>query len=107
MIFKSIALLCWPYMTLPTLYRDEVKVGVSPSLRMRPEGISHTSLVLLEKLYEEISEILHLEERGQVNAMVMGDFNSIVGKGSTDKVVGPFGLCRRNERGKMLIDFCK
>ena len=37
----------------------------------------------------------------------MGDFNSIVGEGSTDKVVGPFGLGRRNERGKMLIDFCK
>ena len=37
----------------------------------------------------------------------MGDFNSIVGEGSTDKVVGPFGLVRRNERGKMLIDFCK
>jgi hypothetical protein len=28
----------------------------------------------------------------------MGDFNSIMGEGSTDKVVGPFGLCKRNER---------
>ena len=28
----------WPSRTLPTLYREEV--------RMRPEGISHTSLVL-------------------------------------------------------------
>ena len=59
------------------------------------------------KLYEEISEILHQEGRGQENAIVMGDFNSIMGKESTDKVVGPFGLGRRNERGKMLIDFCK
>ena len=42
-----------------------------------------------------------------MNAIVMGDFNSIVGEGFTDKVVGPFGLDRRNERGKMLIDFCK
>jgi hypothetical protein len=42
-----------------------------------------------------------------VNARVMGDFNSIVGEGFTDKVVGPFGLGRRNERGKMLIGFCK
>ena len=52
----------------------------------------------IEKLYEEISEILHQEGRVQVNAIVMGDFNSIVGEGSTDKVVGPFGLGRRNER---------
>ena len=46
----------------------------------------------IEKLYEEISEILHQEGRGQVNAIVMGEFNSIVGEESTDKVVGPFGL---------------
>ena len=32
----------------------------------------------IEKLYEEISEILHQEGRGQVNAIVMGDFNSIM-----------------------------
>jgi hypothetical protein len=42
-----------------------------------------------------------------VNAIVMGNFNSIVGEGPTDKVVGTFGLGRKNERGKMLIDFCK
>ena len=60
-----------------------------------------------EKLYKEIREILHLEGRGQVDDIVMEDFNSIVGEGSTDKVAGPFGLGRRNERGKMLIDFCK
>ena len=37
----------------------------------------------------------------------MKDFNSIVGEESTDKVVGPFGLGRKNERGEMLIEFCK
>ena len=58
----------------------------------------------IEKLCEEINKILHHDGRGQVNAIVMGDFNSIVGKGSRDKVVG---LGKRNERGKMLIDFCK
>ena len=60
----------------------------------------------IEKLYEEISEILCQQGRGQVNAIEMGDFNSIVGEGSTDKVVGPFELGIRNERGKM-FDFCK
>jgi hypothetical protein len=59
----------------------------------------------IEKLYEEISEILPQEGRGQVNAMVKGDFNSIVGEGTTHKVVGPFGLGKRNDRGKMFIDF--
>jgi hypothetical protein len=50
----------------------------------------------IQKLYEEISEILHQERRGKVNAIVMGDFNSIVGDRSADKVVGPFELSRRN-----------
>ena len=61
----------------------------------------------IENLYEENSEILHQERKGHVNAKVMRDFNSIVGGGSTDKVVGPFGLGKRNEGCKMLIDFCK
>jgi Exonuclease III len=56
-----------------------------------------------EKLYEEMGEILQQEGRGQVNAIVMGDFNSIVGEESTDKVVIPFGVGRKNERGKMLM----
>ena len=52
----------------------------------------------IEQLYEEISEILHQEGRGQVNSIVMGDFNSIVGEEFTDKVVERFGLGRKNER---------
>ena len=47
----------------------------------------------IEKLYEE--------GRGQVNAIVKGDFKSIVGEGYKYKVVG---LSKRNEKGKMLID---
>jgi hypothetical protein len=42
-----------------------------------------------------------------VNAIVMGDFNCIVGEGSTDMVDGIFGLARRNDKGKILIEFCK
>ena len=34
-----------------------------------------------KNIYDEISEILHQEERGRVNAIDMGDFNSIVGEG--------------------------
>jgi len=39
----------------------------------------------IEYMYNEITEILHQEGRGQVYAIVMGDFNSIVGKGSKKK----------------------
>ena len=42
-----------------------------------------------------------------MNAIMMGDFNGIVGEGSTNKVVGHFGLCKRNDRGKMLMNFYK
>ena len=60
-----------------------------------------------KKFYDEISEILHQERRDQVNAILMRDFKRIVGEGSSNKVTGPFGLGKRNERGKMLINFCR
>ena len=39
----------------------------------------------IEQLHDEICKIFQQEGRGQVNAIVMGDFNSIAGEGSTDK----------------------
>jgi hypothetical protein len=42
-----------------------------------------------------------------VNTMMTGDFNSIVGEGSTDKAVGTIGFGKINERGKMNLNFCK
>ena len=91
------------------LIRALVKISVKPVdialVQVYMPTTNHDDDDEIEKLYEEISEILHQEGRGQVNAIVMGDFNSIVGEGSTDKVVGPFGIGRRNERGKMVIDF--
>ena len=50
---------------------------------------------------------MHQEAWDQVNTIVMGDLNSTMGDGSTNKSVGQFGLCRRNERGKMLINSCR
>jgi hypothetical protein len=61
----------------------------------------------VEELYDEISDILQQEGRGKVNAIVMGDFNSVVGCGPVKKIVGPFGYGKKNERGKMLINFCE
>ena len=37
----------------------------------------------------------------------MGDFNTVVGEGKEDRVVGKFGLRKRNDRGEKLIKFCK
>src|SRR6476469_115569 len=37
----------------------------------------------------------------------MGDFSAMVGESKEDKVVGKFGLEKRNDRGERLIEFCK
>ena len=37
----------------------------------------------------------------------MGDYNTIVVEESTDKIVGPFGHGKRNEKGKILINYWK
>jgi len=37
----------------------------------------------------------------------MGAFNAVVQEGNEDRVVGKFGLGKRNHRGERLIEFCK
>ena len=37
----------------------------------------------------------------------MGDFNAVLGEDKEDRVVGKFGLGKRNDRGERLIEFCK
>ena len=37
----------------------------------------------------------------------MGNCNAVVGEGKEDRVVGKFGLGKRNDRGERLIEFCK
>ena len=37
----------------------------------------------------------------------MGDFNAVVGGRQEDRVLGKFGLGKRNDRGERLIEFCK
>ena len=47
--------------------------------------------------------------KGQVGAVIMGDWNSIVGECRKGKTVGAYGLGTQNEgmRGEKLIEFCE
>src|SRR6476619_5205155 len=60
----------------------------------------------VEKLYDHLEEILG-KQKGTDNAIVMGDFNAVVGDGTEDRMVGKFGLGKRNDRGERLIEFGK
>lgn len=60
----------------------------------------------VEELYEEM-EVLIEKEKGNDYLVVMGDWNAVVGEGKDDKEVGSFGLGKRNERGQLLVEFCK
>lgn len=50
---------------------------------------------------------IHQEMGGMVIVIVMGDLNTIVEEGCEQKVVGAYGIRRRNDRRRMLIDFCQ
>src|SRR5437867_10692556 len=60
----------------------------------------------VEEMYEQIERIIN-KQKGNTNVIVMGDFNASVGEGSDEKVIGKYGLGKRNERGEMLSSFCK
>ena len=60
----------------------------------------------IEQIYEQIENIIS-KQKGNTNVIAMGDFNASVGEGNDEKVVGKYGLGKRNDRGQMLIEFCK
>jgi len=39
--------------------------------------------------------------------VVMRDFNAVMGEGKEDVYVGHYGLRYGNDRGQMLVDYCK
>ncbi|XP_021941042.1 uncharacterized protein LOC110840374, partial [Zootermopsis nevadensis] len=61
----------------------------------------------VEIIYEKIEEIIRTEGREKVQTIIMGDWNSVVGKGAENNIVGPHGLGIRNRRGDMMVDFCR
>src|SRR6476619_503267 len=60
----------------------------------------------VKKLYDQLEEILG-KQKGTDNVIVLGDFNAVVGEGKEDRVVGKFGLEKRNDRGERLVEFYK
>jgi exonuclease III len=60
----------------------------------------------IEDLYSQIEELIRREEKDSC-IVVMGDMNAVVGEGKEDKIIGKFGYGVRNERGDMLVNFCR
>ncbi|XP_055375388.1 uncharacterized protein LOC129608089 [Condylostylus longicornis] len=60
----------------------------------------------VDSFYSEIAELLKLTKPHEIN-LIIGDFNSKVGLGKVENIVGPSGLGVRNERGDRLIQFCQ
>jgi exonuclease III len=61
----------------------------------------------VEELYDTIEEILEKDEKVETNTIIVGDWNSVVADKAHHNICGLYGLGRRNQRGQMLIDFCK
>jgi len=60
----------------------------------------------IEAMYEKMEDAIG-SGRGDDYVIVLGDMNAVVGNESEKDVTGSHGLGNRNERGQMLIDFCK
>ena len=60
----------------------------------------------IDSFYEKVDAAMS-QCKSQDVVLVMGDFNAKVGEGKEEDIVGPHGLGTRNERGEMLVNWCK
>ena len=60
----------------------------------------------VERLYEDLQDLLELTPKKDV-LFIIGDWNAKVGSQETPGVTGKFGLGKRNEAGRRLIEFCQ
>ena len=60
----------------------------------------------IEDMYEHIEELMD-QVKGSDYAVIMGDWNAVVGEGRSGNEVGAYGLGKRNRRGEQLIEFCE
>jgi len=61
----------------------------------------------VDDIYKKIKQLLDDEIKGKDYTVIMGDFKAVVGEGKADAYVGHYSLGYRNDRGQMLVDFCK
>ncbi|KAF2880766.1 hypothetical protein ILUMI_25394 [Ignelater luminosus] len=59
----------------------------------------------IEHFYEELNNALKTTKKEVI--IIMGDFNTQVGKGAAKSIIGEYGLGTRNDRGDRLIKFCQ
>ena len=60
----------------------------------------------VEELYEEMERLIG-KEKGNDYLVIMGDWNAVVGEEKDENEVGSFGLGKRNDRGQMMVEFCR
>ena len=68
--------------------------------------ISNTEEAEVERLYEDLQELLELTPKKDVH-FIIGDRNAKVGSQETPGITGKFGLGIWNEAGQRLIEFCQ
>ena len=61
---------------------------------------------VVEQFYEDLDKSMK-QLKSQDIKIVMGDFNSKVGKERVENIVGPFGIGEMNARGERLTDWCR
>lgn len=60
----------------------------------------------IDSMYERLEEVLD-ETKGTDYVIIMGDWNAVVGEGAEGKIIGKYGLGKRNSRGDKLVEFCE
>ena len=59
----------------------------------------------VEDVYQDITEVIK-QVRGEENLIVLGDRNTVVGKGQDGRIAGKYVLGNRKERVEGLLHFC-
>jgi exonuclease III len=60
----------------------------------------------VEELYEEMEGLI-AKEKGNDYLVILGDWNAVVGEEKVESETSRFGLGKRNDRGQMIVEFCR
>ena len=91
--------ICWPYPT-STSKRKTIRyrnnTSICANIEIYPEDD-------IELFYEQMDDVLK-QLKSQYTKIIMWDFNSKVGEGRVENIIGPYGLGKVNERGEKLVE---